>query len=149
MSVGSGRLGFRFPPPRSRPRWGSGEGKRQVQAVPGFFPLRPLAEEPPLPPSGVTPPWCSLGGSRRGDGHTQPAAAFRRLPEVLLPGKGSWGWGRPVAASRGRELLCVSSLRQRGCVRVCVYAGGSTRAASPALPFHRCHVKFVQLMLIT
>lgn len=73
---------------------------------------------------GRAPPRPAAASSERGDpgagaGRTQPAAAFRRLPELLLPGRGSCGWRGPVAPSRGRELLCACSPRQRGCVCVC------------------------------
>lgn len=115
MSVGSGRLGFRFPPPHSRPRWGSGEGKLQVQAAPGFFPLRPPAGEPPPRPAAAS--------SERGD----PAAVHaRRQP---APGTGTHSLRLPSGGSA--RCCCRGEGRGAGDVLLLLLGVGAAVCQQP------------------
>lgn len=140
---GRGECGLRVPrvplPPAPLPAaLGSGEGKRQVQAAPGFFPLRPPAGEPPPRPAAAS--------SERGDPAAVPArgqaargmgAHSLRLPSGGAPRCSCRGEGRGAGDVL---LLRVSSLRQRGCVCVCVCSGeyqGSIVGSTPSPLSHQ------------
>lgn len=126
MSVGSECLGFRFPPPRSRPRWARGKGsakfrQRRASSLSGRLRESRRLGRRPLPPSGVTPPRCPLGGRRRGEwAHTAcgclPAAPRGAPAEERVVGQGT-------------SCCCVSAASGSVGVCACVCAAGSTRAA--------------------
>lgn len=141
VSAGSGRLGFRFPP-----ALGLGEREALSSGSAGLLPppatggaaaasadrrFLPWGGRAAVPLGGQPPGRVGAGGT----GTRSLASCLAAAPRVA-PCRGK---GR---AREALETSCCCSQAAR-CPQ-----GGSSGAASPGLPLHRCHSEFDQLMVI-